>query len=162
MERKDFTDEEWKTLQFGPYWAFMAVAAQDRSLDPAEKDALVNALNASDAVQGELGREVMKSVAETQVTVFSAWQADDRSPADGLTAIRQILTKVDADEARRYKGALIWLGVSVAESSGAWLGGNVSDRERAAIQTVAEMLAYNVSDAVAATDSAEVKKALLR
>ena len=162
MERKDFTDDEWKTLQFGPYWAFMAVAAQDRSLDPAEKDAFVNALNASDAAQGELAREVMQSVAEAQVATFSAWQADDRSPADGLTAIRQILTKVDADEARRYKGALVWLGLSVAESSGAWLGGDISDRERKAIKSVAEMLAFNVSDAVMATDSAEVKKALLR
>lgn len=162
MERKDFTDDEWKTLQFGPYWAFMAVAAQDGNLDAAEKDAFVSTLNASDAVQGDLGREVMKSVAEAQVSVFSAWQADDRSPADGFTAIREILARVDADEARRYKGALVWVGVNVAQSSGAWLGGSVSDRERAAIQTVAEMLAFNVSDAVMATDTDEFKKALLR
>jgi hypothetical protein len=113
-------------------------------------------------MEGELAREVVRSVAAEETAVFAAWQADDRSPADGFTAITKILAKVDADEANRYKGALIWLAVRVADASGGWLGGKISQKERGAIERVATMLAFNVTDAVTATYVEDVLKALPR
>lgn len=162
MERKDFSDDEWRTLQYGPYWAFMAVAAQDGNLDESEKAAFREAVGNPGEMQGNLGREVIQSVAAEETAVFAAWQADDRSPADGFAAITKILAKVDADEAKRCKGALIWLAVRVADASGSWLGGKISEKERGAIETVATMLSFNVTDAVMATYVEDVLKALPR
>jgi tellurite resistance protein len=162
MQRKDFSDEEWKTLQYGPYWAFMAVAAQDGNLDQNEKHAFSDALADPGEMKGELSREVVQSVAAEETAIFSAWEADDRSPADGFAAITKILAKVDADEANRYKGTLVWLAVRVADASGSWLGGTISHKERGAIETVATMLSFNVTDAVMATYVEDVLKALPR
>jgi tellurite resistance protein len=154
MERKDFSDDEWKALQFGPFWAFMSVAAQDGHLDQAEKDAFVAAMADTPEMKGALGKEVMESVAGDEAAVFAAWQTDDRSPADGFGAIRQVLAKVDADEANRYKGMLVWLAVNVANAAGGWHG-SVSGQERHGIEQVAQMLAFNVADAMkAAADPA--------
>ena len=162
MERKDFSDEEWRTLQFGPYWAFMAVAAQDGYLDEREKEAFRAALTETDDMKGGLSRTVVESVCAEETALFTAWQADDRSPADGFAAITQILDRTDADEANRYKGALVWLAVKVADASGSWLGGTISQKEREAIETVATMLSFNVTDAVMATYVADVLEALPR
>jgi hypothetical protein len=162
MNRTDFSDEEWQTLQYGPYWAFMAVAAQDSNLDEDEKAALRAALADTAGMSGELGKQVVESVRASESAVFSAWQADDRSPADGFGAINRILARVDADEANRYKGTLVWLAVKVASASGGWFGGTISGRERGAIETVATMLSFNVSDAIKATYTEDVLKALPR
>jgi hypothetical protein len=162
MQRKDFTDDEWKLLQFGPYWAFMAVGAQDGYLDENEKEAFTAALAETEGMKGELSREVIQSVAAEETAVFNAWQADDRAPADGFAAITKILARTDADEAKRYKGALIWLAVKVADASGSWLGGAISQQERDAIEEVATMLSFNVTDAVMATYVADVLEALPR
>lgn len=152
MDRKDFSDEEWKALQFGPFWAFMAVAAQDGHLDEAEKNAFVAAMGDTPEMHGWLSKQVMESVASDETAVFASWQDDDRSPADGFAAIRQALAKVDADEANRYKGMLVWLAVNVANSAGGWVGGSVSGSERRGIEQVAQMLAFNVGDAMHAAD----------
>ena len=162
MNRKDFSDDEWKALEFGPLWAFMAVAAQDGHLDPPEKEALVVALSSTDSVQGNLGREVMNSVSAAKNAVFQAWEADDRSPAEGFAAIVKVLAKVDADEANRYKGLLVWLAVEVARAGGTWRGGTVSSEERHAIEEVAQYLGFNVSEALAAADNPNWASALPR
>lgn len=162
MERKDFSDEEWRTLQFGPFWAFMAVAAQDGNLDEGEKRAFHDATAETEGMKGALATEVINSVATEETAVLAAWQADDRPPADGFAAITKILARVDADEATRYKGALIWLAIKVADASGSWLGGKISHRERGAVETVATMLSFNVTDAVMATYVEDVLKALPR
>ena len=162
MERKDYSDEEWRTLEYGPYWAFMSVAAQDGKLDENEKHAFSDAVADPGEMNGALGREVLASIAADDAAVFAAWEADDRSPADGFAAITKILAKADADEANRYKGTLIWLAVRVADASGSWLGGTVSHKERGAIETVATMLSFNVTDAVMATYVDDVLKALPR
>ena len=162
MERQDFSDDEWRTLQYGPYWAFMSVAAQDGNLDENEKNAFTDALADPGEMKGWLAKEVVNSVAAQPTAVFARWQADDRSPADGFAAITKILAKADSDEANRYKGTLIWLAVRVASASGSWLGGAISHKERAAIETVAEMVGFNVADAAMATDVEGVMKALPR
>jgi hypothetical protein len=150
MESKDFTEKEWQTLQFGPFWAFMAVAAQDGRIDVNEKEAFTVALGDTTFVSGALGKAVVTSVSSGLDGVFAAWQADDRSPADGFAAVRQVLAKVDADEANRYKGLLVWLAITVARASGSWHGGAITGHEERAIEEVAELLAFNVADAVRA------------
>ena len=162
MERKDFTDDEWRTLEYGPYWAFMAVAAQDGNLDEGEKSAFRETLENPGEMQGTLARQVVESVAAESTAAFTRWHADDRSPAQGFAAIGKILARVDADEATRYKGTLIWLAIKVADSSGSWLGGKVSQNERAAVERVATMLSFNVTDAVTATYVDEVLDRLPR
>lgn len=162
MERKDFSDEEWKTLQFGPYWAFMAVAAQDGNLDEQEKAGFEFALAEPGEMKGTLAKEVVHSLAIQPTASFAIWQADDRSPADGFAAISKVLANVDAEEAKRYKGTLVWLAVKVAHSTGSWLGGNMSHKERGAIEEVANMLSFNVTDAVMATYVEGVLDALPR
>lgn len=162
MERKDFTDEEWRTLQYGPYWAFMSVAAQDGNLDDSEKAAFRDALADREGMNGTLSKEIVESLAGDEAGVFAAWRIDDRSPADGFASINKILTRVDADEAERYKGTLVWLAVRVAASSGSWFGDDISSRERGAIESVATMLSFNVTEAVRATYVDDVLAALPR
>jgi tellurite resistance protein len=162
MERTDFSDEEWKTLQLGPYWAFMAVAAQDGNLEEQEKAAFELTLAQPGEMKGTLARAIVHSLAIQPTASFAIWQADNRSPVDGFAAIAKILAKVDADEANRYKGTLVWLAVKVAHASGSWLGGNISHKERSAIEEVANMLSFNVTDAVMATYVEDVLEALPR
>lgn len=161
MERKDFSDAEWQTLVYGPLWAYLAVAAQDGDLADQERFAFSDALADPGHMTGELSREVVASLAAAQTATFDSWQADDRSLADGFAAISKILAKVGADEANRYKGTLVWLAVKVAHA-GSWLGGDISQKERAAIESLAEMLDFNVTDAVMATYVEDVLEALPR
>lgn len=162
MARSDFSEQDWRTLQYGPFWAFMAVGAQDGNLDEGEKVALREALEYPGEMKGELAREIVASLAVEQTAIFDAWQADDRSPADGFAAITKILATIDADEANRYKGTLVWLAVKVADASGSWLGGHISHTERGAIESLATMLSFNVTDAVMATYVDDVLEALPR
>lgn len=151
MEQKDFAGAEWKCLQFGPFWSYAAIAAQDGKLDQRESTAFKSAVNAPGNMQGALGRNVLASLAADVEGMFAAWQADDRSPADGFKAIAEVLAKVEPDEANRYKGTLIWLAVNVAAASGSLLGDKISDQERQAIIGLAQMLSFDVRDAVFAT-----------
>lgn len=162
MERKDFSDEEWRTLQFGPYWAFSAVSAQDAKIEDKEKAAFREAMTNPGTMEGALGREVMASLTAEGEAVFVAWAADDRSPADGFKAVLGVLARVDAEEANRYKGTIVWLAVNVAAASGSWFGDKISNDERTAIMTIAQMLDYNVQDAVMATTIPMVLNALPR
>ena len=162
MEQKDFSESDWKSLQFGPFWAYIVVGAQDGKLDERESAAFQSAVLAPGNMQGALGRNVLASLAADPDGTFQSWKADDRSPADGLKAIVEILAKVNADEATRYKGTLVWLAVKVAASSGSWLGDKIGDQERSAVMILANILAYDQRDAVMATTTPMVLDALPR
>jgi hypothetical protein len=162
MQRKDFSDQEWRTLQYGPYWAFMTVSDQDRKVDDQEKAAFLAAIDNPGNMQGQLSRELVTSLAAEREAVFQAWQADARSPADGFAAINEILAKVDADEANRYKGLVIWLAIKIAGASGPWFGDKITADERQAVMTIATVLNYNLMDAAMATTMPGVLDALPR
>jgi len=61
-ERDGYTPEEWRTLQFAPFWIFSAVIGAYDRFDPRDYRAFVHCLEAATMAEGRLGREVLASV----------------------------------------------------------------------------------------------------
>jgi hypothetical protein len=64
-ERDGYTPEEWRTLQFAPFWIFSAVIGAYDRYDQRDYQAFVRCLEAAALAEGRLGREVLASVGPT-------------------------------------------------------------------------------------------------
>ena len=58
-EQDRFTPEEWRTLQFAPFWIFSAVIGAYDRYDQRDHQAFVRCLEAAALAEGRLGREVL-------------------------------------------------------------------------------------------------------
>jgi hypothetical protein len=117
--RSSFTDEEWRTLQFAPFWAFHLVARADGLADEKELEALYTQFREAATQKAPLAREVFVSIAAEQQGVQTAYFADPRTVADGLRDVVRILdAKVGHDESVMFKGAVAWIAVDTANASG--------------------------------------------
>lgn len=162
MERKDFSDSDWQTLQFGAFWAWMVISGQDGKVDQNESAAFRLAMDNIGDIKGQLGREVAYTVTSDSDSIYAAWQADPRTAADGLKAAAAIVDRTPGDESNRYKGLLVWLAIKVAAASGSFFGDKISGQERAAIQLLSQLLGYDERDAITATYTPLVLDALAR
>ena len=61
-ERDRYTSEEWRTLQFAPFWMFSAVVGAYGGFDPRDYQVFVRCLEAATLAGSELGRELLTSV----------------------------------------------------------------------------------------------------
>jgi hypothetical protein len=64
-QRDAYTAEEWRTLQFAPFWIFSAVIGAYDRYDQRDYQAFVRCLEAAALAEGRLGREVLASVGPT-------------------------------------------------------------------------------------------------
>ncbi|MEZ2228943.1 hypothetical protein [Microcoleus sp.] len=144
-----FTSEEWQSLQYSPLWVFSAVAGADGEIDDQETHALVKEVEEAPLYKIPLVRDVFASVSIDFNNIMKQYGADSRDVSEGLGDVADILAKkVSTEESKSFKGALIFLGVNIANASGGFLGfgDHMSDEEKAAIGLIAAVLRADLSD----------------
>jgi hypothetical protein len=143
-ERDRFTAEEWRTLQFAPFWVFSAVIGAYRRFDHRDYGAFVRCVDAAATGGGPLGREVLASVAAERERLAHAYGADGRSIGVGLGHVAAVLAKAADDEAELFKRALIEeIGEGVARARGRF-GTEMSKEDANALTLAAQLLYYDV------------------
>ena len=143
-ERDRFTAEEWRTLQFAPFWVFSAVIGAYRRFDHRDYGAFVRCVDAAATGGGPLGREVLASVAAERERLAHAYGADERSIGVGLGHVAAVLAKAANDEAELFKRALIEeIGEGVARARGRF-GTEMSKEDANALTLAAQLLYYDV------------------
>jgi hypothetical protein len=141
--RSAFTDEEWQTLRFAPFWAFHLVARADGLADEKELEALYTQFREAATQKAPLAREVFVSIAAEQPEVQTAYFADPRTVTDGLRDVVRVLeAKAGHDESVMFKGAVAWIAVDTANASGP-VGDALEPSEAQAIGVVWEALGFD-------------------
>jgi hypothetical protein len=144
VSRRDaYTAEEWRTLQFAPFWVFSAVVGAYDRYDPRDYQAFVRCLEAAAATAGGLGREVLDSVLAGREELTRQVRGERRSIGVGLYQVDAVLRRAGDDEADRFKGVLVvGIGEGVARARGRY-GTEMSDDDANAVVLAAKLLAYD-------------------
>jgi hypothetical protein len=145
VSRRDaYTPEEWRTLQFAPFWVFSAVIGAYDRYDPRDYQAFVRCLEAAAAAAGGgLGGEVLASVMADRERLTGQFRAEPRSIGVGLYQVDAVLRKAGGQEADRFKGMLVLgIGEGVARARGRY-GTEMSDEDANAVVLAAKLLAYD-------------------
>jgi hypothetical protein len=148
MARQDFSDSEWRTLQYAPFWASMAIALVDQKVDEREGGALRRATSLSATIKNPFTRELMVSMAADGEALFDAWKADQRTIEDGLKETATLLGKATAEDATQFRLMLIGLAIDTARASGSFFGDKTTEQERVAIMQLATLVGHDPNDAV--------------
>jgi hypothetical protein len=143
-ERDRFTTEEWRTLQFAPFWVFSAVIGAYRRFDHRDYGAFARSVDAAaTTTEGRLGREVLASVVAERDRLAAAYGVDGRSIGVGLGHVAAILRNADGDEAELFKRMLIAeIGEAVARARGRF-GTEMSKEDANALTLAAQLLFYD-------------------
>jgi hypothetical protein len=148
-EQDRYSAEEWRTLQFAPFWMFSAVVGAYGGFDPRDFQVFVRCLEAAALAGGELGRELLTSVLADPGRVAAQFQQDRRSIGTGLFQVDAVLGKAGTEEAARFKDLLVLeIGEGVARARGRY-GTEMSDDDAKAVALAAQLLAverYPVED----------------
>jgi hypothetical protein len=143
--RELFTESEWATLQFAPFWAFIQIAGSDGHIDEKETASFNKELLTDAPIyKSPLVREVFLSIGPIFTQVLNAFRADSRKVFDGLQDTARVLTKVDADQANMFKFAIMGIGKEVATASGAMFGEKISEKEKEAWALCAVALGFDM------------------
>jgi hypothetical protein len=139
-EQDKFTPEEWRTLQFAPFWMFSAVVGAYGHLDPREYRVFLQAVQLATTAPGQLTREVMGSVVAGHERLTEEYAADQRSIAVGLHRVAAVLDRTSHGEARSFKDTLVAsVGQGVARARGRF-GTEVSEEDDKTLTLVAQLL----------------------
>jgi hypothetical protein len=149
-EQDHFSPEEWRTLQFAPFWMFSAVVGAYGGFDPRDYQVFVRCLEAATLAGSELGRELLTSVLADRDRLAAQFRADRRSIGTGLFQVDAVLGgKAGPEEAARFKDLLVLeIGEGVARARGRY-GTEMSDDDANAVALAAQLLAverYPVED----------------
>ena len=149
-ERDRYTAEEWRTLQFAPFWMFSAVVGAYGGFDPRDYQVFVRCLEAATMAGSELGRELLTSVLADPERLAAQFRDDRRSIGTGLFQVDAVLGgKAGNEEAARFKDLLVLeIGEGVARARGRY-GTEMSDDDAKAVALAAQLLAverYPVED----------------
>jgi hypothetical protein len=118
-EAHEFTPEEWRTLQFAPFWIFCALVGRYRDFDELDYAAFSWALQSAVAGHGQLSRDVLASVVADLDLVRLHFELDTRSIVTGLFDVMLVLRKAPAEQAELFRDALIAeVGAGVARARG--------------------------------------------
>jgi hypothetical protein len=139
-ERAGISSDEWRTLQFAPFWMLAAVAGAYRRFDILEYEAFSRSVELAASAPGRLNRELMTSVATDLERVASEFAADPRSIGCGLCEVATILSNVPTEEAELLKNALVsGIGEGVARARGRF-GRVMSEEDAKNLELVAQFL----------------------
>ena len=148
-ERDSYTTEEWRTLQFAPFWMFSAVVGAYNRFDPRDFQVFVRCLEVATMAEGRLRRELLESVLADRDRLAEQFHADPRSIGVGLFQVDAVLRRAGGDEAARFKDMLVLeVGEGVARARGRY-GTEMSDDDANAVTLAAQLLAverYPVDD----------------
>jgi hypothetical protein len=141
-EQDRYSAEEWRTLQFAPFWMFSAVVGAYGGFDPRDFQVFVRCLEAATLVGSELGRELLTSVLADRDRLATKFWEDRRSIGTGLFQVDAVLTgKAGTEEAARFKELLVLeVGEGVARARGRY-GTEMSDDDANAVALAAQLLA---------------------
>jgi hypothetical protein len=147
--RADFTEDEWRQLQFAPFWVFTAVAAIDGKVDEKEMMALAKELGEAHLFKEPLVRDVLQSCRDQLQEIMKGLQVKPQIILEGLGHVADLLDrKTTPEEANNFKGAMLLIAKKVAEASGGGflgVGAKVSDDEKLAIVSVATAMRFKTS-----------------
>jgi hypothetical protein len=148
-EQDKYTPDEWRTLQFAPFWMFSAVIGAYNWFDPRDYQVFVRCLEAATLVEGRLGREVLESVVADRDRLAEQFASEQRSIGVGLFQVDAVLGKAGGDEAAQFKDMLVLdIGEGVARARGRY-GTEMSDEDAKRVALAAQLLAvdrYPVED----------------
>jgi hypothetical protein len=148
-EQDRYTPDEWRTLQFAPFWMFSAVVGAYNRFDPRDFQVFVRCLEAASLAEGRLGRELLESVVADRDRLAEQFRTEPRSIGVGLFQVDLVLSKAAGDEAARFKDMLVLeIGEGVARARGRY-GTEMSDDDAKAVALAAQLLAvdrYPVED----------------
>jgi hypothetical protein len=147
-EQDRYTPEEWRTLQFAPFWMFSAVIGAYNRFDPRDHQAFFRCLEAAALADGRLRGEVLASVMADRERLAEQFRTEQRSIGVGLFQVDAVLGKAGPDEAARFKDMLVLdIGEGVARARGRY-GTEMSDDDAKAVALAAQLLAADYSPAV--------------
>jgi hypothetical protein len=152
-DRSSFTDEEWRLLQFAPFWVMTQVAHADGDLDAKEFMALAREMDDASRYKNRLARGVLESCAGEFEAIWNAYKEDPRKVDEGLRDVVQLLDRtLSPADAKGFKIALLGIGHWVADASGGFfgLGDRVSREESQALAFIMELLGITPADVQAA------------
>ena len=139
-ERDRYTAEEWRTLQFAPFWMFSAVVGAYGGFDPRDFQVFVRCLEAASLAEGRLARELLTSVVADRDRLAEQFRTEPRSIGVGLFQVDLLLSKAGEDEAARFKEMLVLeIGEGVARARGRY-GTEMSEDDARAVALAAGLL----------------------
>ena len=142
-ERDVYTPEEWRTLQFAPFWIFSAVIGAYDRYDTRDYQAFVRCLEAAAMAEGQLGQQVLASVVADRDRLARQFHSEPRSIGVGLLQVDAVLRKAGDDEADLFKGMLVLdIGEGLARARGRY-GTEMSDEDAKNVVLAAKLLAYD-------------------
>jgi hypothetical protein len=148
-ERDRYTPEEWRTLQFAPFWMFGAVVGAYNRFDPRDFQVFLRCLEVATLGEGRLRRELLESVLDDRDRLAEQFYADPRTIGVGLFQADLLLRRAGDDEAAWFKDMLVLdVGEGVARARGRY-GTEMSDDDASAVVLAAQLLAverYPVGD----------------
>ena len=148
-EQDRYSPEEWRTLQFAPFWMLGAVVGTYGGFDPRDFQVFVRCLEAATLAGSELGRELLASVLADRDRLAAQVREDRRSIGTGLFQVDAVLAKAGPEEAARFKDLLVLeIGEGVARARGRY-GTEMSEDDANAVTLAAQLLAverYPVKD----------------
>jgi hypothetical protein len=148
-ERDRYSADEWRTLQFAPFWMFSAVVGAYDRFDPRDFQVFVRCLEAATLAEGRLRRELLASVVADRDRLAEQFRTEPRSIGVGLFQVDTLLARAGDTEAARFKDMLVLdIGEGVARARGRY-GTEMSDDDAKAVGLAAQLLAverYPVDD----------------
>jgi hypothetical protein len=148
-EQDRYTPDEWRTLQFAPFWMFSAVIGAYNRFDPRDFQVFMRCVEVATLADGRLRREVLASVVADRDRLAEQFRREQRSIGVGLFQVDAVLSKAGGDEAADFKDMLVLdIGEGVARARGRY-GTEMSDEDAKAVALAAQLLAvdrYPVDD----------------
>jgi hypothetical protein len=144
MGEGDFTAEEWRTLQFAPFWILSAVTGTYHRFDLLDYEAFARSIDVATGIAaslpGKLTHEVLSSVARDLPELTAAYDGDQRTIGDGLHCVAAALTKVPPAEAAAFRVMLVsGIGEDVARARGRY-GRVISDDDAKTLGLVSALV----------------------
>jgi hypothetical protein len=147
-EQDRYTPEEWRTLQFAPFWMFSAVVGAYSGFDPRDFQVFVRCMEAATLAGGRLRSELLASVVADRDRLAEQFRADRRSIGVGLFQVDAVLARAGGEEAATFKDMLVLeIGEGVARARGRY-GTEMSDDDARAVGLAAQLLGANYLPAV--------------
>jgi hypothetical protein len=140
-EQDRYTAEEWRTLQFAPFWIFSAVVGAYDRVDPRDEQVFARCLEAAALAGGRLGRELLASVVADRQRLAEQFRREPRTIGAGLFQVDAVLSRKAGDEAASFKDLLVLeIGEGVARARGRY-GTEMSEDDANALVLAAQLLA---------------------
>ena len=142
-EQEKFTPEEWRTLQFAPFWILSAVIGAYDRFDPRDYQVFLRCLEAATLAEGRLRREVLESVVADRDRLAEQFHGEQRSIGVGLFQVDAVLGKAGDDEAAQFKDMLLLdIGEGVARARGRY-GTEMHDEDAESLVLAAQLLDFD-------------------